>query len=761
MTPPAPGPERRVDPPLLARWIVSVALPERYRDNQLGDLAEEFRALAETRGEPAARRWYWSQAVASTKSNLTLRMRARPIRTKKGNTTMGTIWQDIRYGARGLVRNPGYGVISALTLAMAIGVNTAIFSLVSILAFADLPMQDPDGMAFVWMTDANTGRSQVSVSPQDLFDLRDNRSFESLAGLSRGSAILSGSADPIRVGTAVVTDNLWDTWQVPMAIGRGFLPGEDQPGAAPVVILAHGFWQERYASSPDVLGRTLRVNGREHTVVGVAPPVMEFGRLSRASIWQPLGEPRTGGDREDRRLMVSGRLRPGVTIEQASEEMAAIGRRLSEQHPETNTAFGVHVLDTKTSLMGENLPTIFLLMTLSVSFVLLIACANVANMLLARSTSRVRELAVRAALGAGRLRIVRQLLTESVLVSVAAGLMGLGLAHGMMSLMVFITRGQEVLFTMATLNREVLIFTLIVTMAAPLVFGLLPALRASHADVSSTLKEGSARSGGGRRGDRIRGALVVSQVSLALILMILAGVGTRTVMVIQTLDRGFEGSSVLSMIVELPEGDYADDERVSQFFDELLINAAAISDAEAVALVSSRPGFSSEERFEIEGRAVVDDRDQPRAARTVASPDYLDVLRIPLFQGRGLAARDTEGTLEVALVNRAAADKYWPGEDPVGRRIRLGSESESWLQIVGVAGGTEFSPTGQSLEHVAQLYLPAAQQPRRTMTLMVRTRTRADHRRDGCPRRRLVRGSQSTGGRRTDHGAVRLRHAFR
>ena len=429
MPPPAPGPERRVDPPLLARWIVSVALPERYRDNQLGDLAEEFRALAETRGEPAARRWYWSQAVASTKSNLTLRMRERPIRTKKGNTTMGTIWQDIRYGARGLVRNPGYGVISALTLAMAIGVNTAIFSLVSILAFADLPMQDPDGMAFVWMTDANTGRSQVSVSPQDLFDLRDNRSFESLAGLSRGSAILSGSADPIRVGTAVVTDNLWDTWQVPMAIGRGFLPGEDQPGAAPVVILAHGFWQERYASSPDVLGRTLRVNGREHTVVGVAPPVMEFGRLSRASIWQPLGEPRTGGDREDRRLMVSGRLRPGVTIEQASEEMAAIGRRLSEQHPETNTAFGVHVLDTKTSLMGENLPTIFLLMTLSVSFVLLIACANVANMLLARSTSRVRELAVRAALGAGRLRIVRQLLTESVLVSVAAGLMGLGLAH--------------------------------------------------------------------------------------------------------------------------------------------------------------------------------------------------------------------------------------------------------------------------------------------------------------------------------------------
>ena len=723
MTPPRKGPEDSVNPPRLARWILLASLPPRYRDPQLGDLAEEFQALQEARGRGEARKWYWSQALASVKSNLILRMREWSTRTREGNAPLGNLWQDLRYGARGLRKNPGSAVICTLTLALAIGVNTAIFSLFGIVAFADLPMQDPDGMGFVWMVDMNSGQARTNLSHQELVDLRENSSFESLSGYTQSTAILSGQEDPERVVTGLVTDNFWDTWQVPIVMGRGFLAGEDQPGADPVTLLSYGYWQERYAGSQDVLGRTLDVNGRPHTVVGVVSPVMELGNFGRSSIWLPLGEPQTGGDREARELLVGGRLRPGVTIAQANEEMAALGARLAEEHPETNGDLGVLVLATTPSLIGENIPTIFLLMVLSVGFVLLIACANVANLLLARSSTRMREFALKSALGAGRWRIIRQLLTESLLMSLVAGLVGLGLGRGIIRLMVIITRGQEVGFTMATLNREVLAFTLLVSLIAPLIFGLLPALRAGHADVGSTLKEGTARSGSGRRGGRIRGALVVSQISLALMLMIMAGVSARTAMAVRMVDAGFDGTNILSMVVELPGGKYPDQESRRHFFSQLVTAASAIPDAEGVALVDSRPGFSSEQRFEIEGRVVADAGELPRGARTVVSPGYLDVMRIPLFQGRSFLPQDNEETPGVAVVNRAALDRYWPGEDPIGQRIRLGTDNEPWLLIVGVAGGTEFHRSGRSLEHLPQIYLPAAQHPRRSMTLMVRTHT--------------------------------------
>lgn len=721
MTRRPPGQGSRVDPPRLARLILFASLPVKHRDPQLGDLAEEFQALSGTRGRRAARKWYWSQALTSVPSNLTLRMREWSARTKEGGASMESLWHDLRYGARGLKKNPGSTVICTLTLALAIGANTAIFSLFSIVAFGDLPMQDPDGMAFVWMTDMNSGQARTSLSHQELVDLRQNSSFESLSGYTQGTAVLSGDGDPMRVVTGLVTDNFWDTWQVPMVLGRGFLAGEDLPGAEPVTLLSHGFWQERYAGDRDVLGRTLDVNGRRHTVVGVVSPAMELGNFGRSSIWLPLGEPRAGGDREARELLVGGRLRPGVTVAQANEEMAALGTRLAEDHPETNAAFGVRVQETIPSLTGDGILTIALLMVLSVGFVLLIACANVANLLLARSTSRMREFAMKAALGAGKVRIVRQLLTESLLMSVVAGLIGLALARGILLLLVFITRGQEVGFTMATLKPQVLIFTLVVSLIAPLIFGVLPALRVSRADVSSALKEGTARSGSGRRGGRTRGALVVSQISLALTLMILAGVTARTVIAIGMVDPGFDATNILSMVVELPGGDYPDEESRRHFFDQLITAASAIPDAEGSALVDSRPGFSSEQRFEIEGRAVVDSRDQPRAARTVVSPGYLEVMRIPLFQGRSFLTQDNEEAPGVALVNRAALDRYWPGEDPIGQHIRLGSESEPWLRIVGVAGGTEFHESGRFLEKVPQIYLPVSQHPRRRLTLMVRT----------------------------------------
>ena len=552
---------------------------------------------------------------------------------------------------------------------------------------------------------------------------RGQRSFESLSGLAMGNAILTGGDEPERVAIHRATDNFLSTWRVPVALGRDFLPGEDRPGAAPVVLLSFGFWQERYAGDPEVLGRTLRIDGREHTIVGVVSSRIEFAGLGVATMWLPLGEPESGGDRENRTLLVSGRLLPGVSLEQADEDLSALGIRLSELYPATNGHWGVNVVDTRTLLLGTQLPSILFLLGLTGAFVLMIACANVANMLLARSSGRSRELAVRAALGAGRMRIIRQLLTESVLVAVSAGAMGLVMATGLMRLMVLITRGREPLFTTAVVDRHVLLFTLIVTLAAPIVFGLIPALRASRTDINATLKEGAALGRGGRKGSRLRGTLVISQMALALMLMTVAGISTRTNLLVQTIDRGYEGTNVLSMVIDLPEIEYGEAEQVRQFFDELLTKTAALPDVQGAALVNARPGITSQgSRFEIEGRPAVDDRDQPRATETIASPAYAEVLRIPLLQGRGFTAQDTEEAVPVALVSLASAEKYWPGENPIGQRIRPASASgDDWFQIVGIAGGTEYGP-GPSIEHVPQIYLPLAQAPRERMVLLTRTR---------------------------------------
>ena len=711
-------------PPRLARVILSLILPGRYRDNQVGDLAEEFRTLADAEGVVTARRWYRRQVLSSFKSNLTLRFRERSSRSREGGLLMETLWQDIGYGLRSLKKSPGYAVISALALALAIGVNTAIFSLVNIVAFQDLPMQDDETLGFLSMNDAATGQFQEGVSFQDLVDLRrDQRSFEGLSGLMMENAILTGGDEPERVAIHKATDNFLGSWRVPMALGRDFLPGEDRPGAAPVVLLSYGFWEERFGGDPDVLGQTLRIDGSQHTIVGVVSSRMEFASLGLARLWLPLDEPETGGDREARTLLVSGRLLPGVTVEQADEDITALGEHLSELYPETNGNWNMHVVDTRTLLLGDELPAILLLLGLTGGFVLMIACANVANMLLARSPGRSRELAVRVALGASRLRIIRQLLTESVLVATSAGVMGLAMAHGLMRLLVAITRGREALFTTAIIDRHVLTFTLIVTLAAPVIFGLIPALRGSRTDVSATLKDGGVLGASGRKGGRLRGALVISQMALALILMVVAGVSTRTNLLIQTIDRGYEGTGVLSMVVDLPESGYAEDQRARQFFDELLATAVALPDVEGIALVNTRPGVTSQgSRFEIEGRPVVDERDQPRAVETVISRDYLDVLRVPLLRGRSLELQDNGEAPPVVIVSLAAAEKYWPGGNPIGQRILpASSESEDWLTIVGIAGGTEYGP-GPSIEHVPQIYLPLSQTPRRRMVLLARTR---------------------------------------
>lgn len=720
----APVDPRHPRPPVFPRALLRALVPSRYRDNQLGDLQEEFRALARSKGLTSARRWYWRQALTSILGNVRLHLQERAASNRKDRIMMDSFRHDLKTAIRSLWKSKAYAVIAVLTLSLAVGVNAAIFSLVNIIASADIPISDPDGLGFVFMTNTRTGTEQLSISSQDLQDLRDhNRSFESLSALGGDNVILTGEGEPLRAIAYQITSNFFQTWGISPVIGRGFAPDEDHEGSPPVVMLSYGYWENRFAGDASALGRTIRVDGVEHTIIGVTPRALSFGNLAAAPIWLPLVLPATGGDREARDLLVSGRLLAGVSLARANEDLAAIGERLAEEYPVSNGMMGVQVLPTKKALLGDNLLQIMVLLSIAVGFILLIACANVGNMLLARASGRAREIAVRVALGAGRGRIVRQILLESVLLSSIAGAVGVAFAFLLMRGMVLITRGREVLFTMAVIDRNVVLFTVLVSLIAALGFGLIPALRATGIDINGILKEEGTRGGQGRRGSRLRGALVVTQVALALALMISAGIITRDVSKLSSQEKGYDETRLLSMVVDLPELGYEDDVDIARTFEQLLAGVSALPEVTTATIVNRRPGFSTNESgtsFEIEGRPAVDDEaNLPRAVLTIGSTDYLEVMGIPLLRGRNFGAEDSHDAPPVVIVSETAVDRFWPGQDPVGQRIRLNDGTE-WLRVVGIAGDSERGG-GAFITPIPQFYVNFEQRPQRAMVLMART----------------------------------------
>ncbi len=633
--------------------------------------------------------------------------------------------QDLLYGIRSLVKSPGFAVISTVTLALAIAVNTAIFSLINVIVFADLPMEKPEEVVRVRADNAARGITDDPLSFPEFMDYREqNSSFIGLAAEKSDQWILTGGDEPLRVDGYRVSDNFLDVWQMGTAAGRGFLPGEDRPGAAPVAILSHGFWTRHYGSRSEVVGSVIRLDDVEHTVIGVLSPKMEFANLAEAEVWLPLGLDRGNTTLDQRDLSVTGRLRPGTSVEQAGQDLAVLGARIAEEYPATNRGWEPRVVGVRESLLENEDKTIMLLLVLTVFFVLLIACANVANMLLVRATARGREMAVRAAMGANRLRIIRQLLTEASVIAVVATLWGLGLSRGLMQLLIRITEGKNRIFLMAELDGNVMIFMALICFIAPFAFGLLPALRASRGNVSQALNESSARSSGGRRGSRLRGILVGAQVALALMLMVVAGLIVRTVVNLQQLELGFEPAGVLSMRLDLPETKYSKDVAIRRFFHDTLEQVGGLPAVSGMALVSNRPAIEEgpEAPFEIEGRPVSDELERPRARRVVATPGYLDLMGIPVLRGRAFTSEDTEDSIPVVLVSREMAEHHWAGENPVGQRIRIGDESV-WAQVVGIVGNVQNDEVSERPEHV--LYRPFAQNVRSTMVAMVRSELEA------------------------------------
>ena len=635
---------------------------------------------------------------------------------------METFYSDVRYGIRMLLKRKGFSLVVVATLALAIGANATLFSMVSTVLFLPMPFDEPDRIAFLYSQNPSLNRMRAGVSVPDFADLREElESFEGLAAFAWASHTLTGVEEPVRVAGVEVSANFFPLMGIDIVEGRPFTGEDDQAESSPVAILSHGAWERRFGSDPQILRRTLFLDSKAHTVVGVLQPEMDFGVFQDIELWTPLVRDAERADREDRFLRVAGRLVAGRTVEEADVESRTIADRLARAHPASNRDWTVYAISFSQALfvMGRNVKSIFLLLAMTTGFVLLIACANVANMLLTRSAVRSREVAVRSALGASRSRIVRQLLTESSMLSILGASFGLVLVRWTIRALGYVAGDEIPLLSMITIDEKVLSFALLMALATPLVFGLVPALRASRSDLNEDLKDGMRTSSG--RARNYRGLLVAGEVAMALVLLVISGLAVQSMQNIRHIELGFEPKDVLTMRVDLPASKYEEPSAVRAFFERTLTEMHAEPGVVDVALSSHRPVIGGEPNrsFRIFGHSSEASEDLPLAATIVVSPPFFSVLEVPLLQGRMLSEQDSELAEPVALVSRAAAERYWPGASPVGARIRFGDSSANGIRVVGVVGDLRNPDADQPPE--PQVYLPHAQRPLPQMAVLART----------------------------------------
>jgi len=637
---------------------------------------------------------------------------------------METIIQDLKFGVRSLWKSPGFAVVSTVTLALAIGVNTSVFSLVSVLVFADLPFQDSESIALIRGTNAELGVDLGSVSPGDYMELVDRvSSFESMSALTEAQWIMTDGDAPVRIEGLQTTAGLTEEWRLPPVLGRSFAEGEDRFGAPQVAMLSYGFWQRQFGGRSDVLGETLRLDGSEFSIIGVMNPKLEFASFANAQVITPLILNRTAPNRSARYLFVTGRLAPGASQSAATEEVRRIGEQLAEEYPVDNMGWGLWSAPGKESLINDEANTILLLLQLTVGMVILIACANVANMLLARSTARAREIAVRTALGAKRGRLVRQLLTESVLISLAAAGLGIGLAMALNEALIWISAGTEEIFLMAEFNGPVLAFTLAIALLAPLAFGLFPALRASTSGPQDALR-GSRSGDGARSGKRVRSVLVVAQISLALTLMIVSTLMTRSVINLQSRTLGYDPEGLLTLSISLPESKYEEPDERRIFFAQAQDAVQQATGSSRVELTNVLPGAGSGARrsIVIDGREVIEGRTPPSVFMVTVSDGFFDLIGLPIESGRGFAPADDPQSFDVAVLSRAVANRHWPDEDPIGKRFQV-SGTDSWVQVIGIVADVQNQ--NDPADGSPNIYLPYKQSAKASMFMVARTGTSA------------------------------------
>ena len=619
--------------------------------------------------------------------------------------------KDIRYSIRVLLKNPAFTATALLTLALGIGVNTAIFSVVDSLLLRPLPLKDPERVVSVWEHGLR-GVGRNELAPANYFDLRNqNQVFEGAGAFGELSMNLTGDGEPERLDARLVTANVFALLGVKPALGRTFAPEEDQPGQHRVVVLSDALWARRFNRDPAIVGRNITLNAQSYQVVGVMPPDFFFPERE-GELWTPWAmEPDEANGRGDHYVRVMARLKPGVTIEQANAEVEAIAARLSKEYPRTNEGLGFLVSSFHEDYVG-NLRTPILILFAAVALVLLIACANVANLLLAQATSRRREIAIRMALGASRLAIVRQLLVESMLLAGGGAVLGvMGAVWGVQWLAKLVPESLSKLQSVSV-DARVFVFTLGVTVLTALVFGAVPAFHASRSKPGETLSEVGRDAGGGMSGRYVRRVLVVAEVAFAVVLLVGAGLLIRSFQRLRQVDLGMRTDNLLTMRMVLPSTKYAKPEQRRAFYDELLRKVDELPGVESAGMITFLPlSFSAMKfAFSIEGRAAPGDMDLPLAVYRVVSPDYFRAMGIPLQRGRFFNARDTAEASPVVIVNRRLAEHFWPGEDPTAKRLKIGPVDAPgpWATVAGVVG--DVRQTGLYGEQDFELYVPYAQE---------------------------------------------------
>ena len=633
---------------------------------------------------------------------------------------MSALLHDVRYGIRMLAKNPGFTAVALFTLALGIGVNTALFSVVNGVLLNPLPCAEPDRLVALYSRDANYTQSSISY-PNFLDWARDNRSFSTLAAYRGDDFNLTGRGEPERVPVEMISANFFPVLGVQPSLGRTFLPEEDQLGAAPVALIGGGFWKRKLGAAPDVVGKTLTLNGVAYTIVGVIPESFRYigGNFHRSDVYTPIGqynEPTFRDRGAGMGMDAVGRLKPGVSFEQAKADMGALARHLAEQYPEADKGTGVTLIPLKQSMVGDIQPFLLLLLA-AVGFVLLIACVNVANLLLARSTARTREFAIRSALGANRGRVIRQLLTESILLASAGGGLGLLLASwgtqaALKVLPSALPRAEEI-----HVDIRVLLFTLAASVLAGILFGLAPALKNSQVDLHETLKEGGRGLSGARH--RAQRIFVAAEMALAVVLLAGAGLMIRSLARLSRVDPGFDPHNLLTFYSSFPPLTSPDTIRATwRRMDESL---HAIPGVVAASLsVGSVPlGSDSTAAFWLEGQPKPANRSEMKVALLyLVQPDYLNAMRTPLKRGRFLSTADTEHSPVVIVIDERFRQLYFGNQDPIGRHINFIGVNLT-AEIVGVVGHVkQWGLDEDSTSPVqAQMYVSLAQIPDQVISL--------------------------------------------